>query len=312
MAIVPVKISRGSPSPHRPLIFISHSFLETEHPLFQRLINDLKRDPRVRLWYPPDRLNIGDELYATIQQAIRESDFHLFIIPKTPSTGVGIELQLLYSDQLASGRAKLILARLHDGAVPRMLQAMNCVDFTTSYESTLENLINETVAASQPALVQFALDQLVDALPIVEVTDKVGARLVKYFTEHPEDMRTMDRRLFEKLVAEMFRGFGYDVELTQQTRDGGRDIIAIRRHEVNTKYLIECKRPDPGGYVGIRPVRELYGVKCDEMATKAILATTAYFSPDALLFFENHKWELESRDYEGLLDWLHAYKTIEP
>jgi len=54
-------------------------------------------------------------------------------------------------------------------------------------------------------------------------------------------------------------------------------------------------------------VRELYGVKCDERATKAILATTAFFSKDALLFFENHKWELEPKDYTGLMTWIRAY-----
>lgn len=86
----------------------------------------------------------------------------------------------------------------------------------------------------------------------------------------------------------------------KRTRDGGRDVIAIKHHEVAIRYLIECKRPDPGGYVGVRPVRELYGVKQDEAATKAVLATTAYFSPDALLFFDRHPWEMEPRDFGGV------------
>jgi restriction system protein len=114
-------------------------------------------------------------------------------------------------------------------------------------------------------------------------------------------------RRFEELVAELFSGFGYDVELTAQTRDGGRDVIAIGGTEVQSKYLIECKRPEPGGVVGIRPVRELYGVKEDEGATKAILATTAYFSYDAMLFFERHRWELEPRDFDGLMEWVTLY-----
>jgi HJR/Mrr/RecB family endonuclease len=105
----------------------------------------------------------------------------------------------------------------------------------------------------------------------------------------------------------LFDGFGYKVELTAQTRDGGRDVIAIGGQEVEGKYLIECKRPDPGRRVGIRPVRELFGVKTDEHATKAILATTAYFTRDALLFFDRHKWELEPRDFDGLMNWISAY-----
>ena len=78
----------------------------------------------------------------------------------------------------------------------------------------------------------------------------------------------MNRRGFEELVAELFGGFGYEVELTKQTRDGGRDIVAIKRGEVQVKYLIECKRPDPGGHVGVGPARELLGVLTDEKAQR--------------------------------------------
>ena len=28
---------------------------------------------------------------------------------------------------------------------------------------------------------------------------------------------------------------------------------------------------------------------------------------EALLFFERHRWELEPRDFAGLMDWIHEY-----
>lgn len=145
---------------------------------------------------------------------------------------------------------------------------------------------------------------------IIQVTDEVTRKLIEYFSRHPEELKNMNRRKFEELVAELFKGFGYDVELTKQTRDGGRDIIALKSGEVAVKYLIECKRPEPGNYVSIAPVRELYGVKIHEGATKAILATTAHFSPDALRFFDTHKWELEPRDYAGIMGWIKDYLSI--
>ncbi|MCP4549566.1 MAG: restriction endonuclease, partial [bacterium] len=74
------------------------------------------------------------------------------------------------------------------------------------------------------------------------------------------------------------------------------------------RFLIECKHPEKGGKIGVAPVRELYGVKVDEGATKAILATTSYFSHDANLFFERHRWELEPRDRDGLLEWIDLYQ----
>jgi restriction endonuclease Mrr len=145
---------------------------------------------------------------------------------------------------------------------------------------------------------------------IIQVTDEVTQKLIEYFSRHPEALKDMNRRKFEELVAELFKGFGYDVELTKQTRDGGRDIIALRSGEVAVKYLIECKRPEPGNYVSIAPIRELYGVKIHEGATKAILATTAHFSPDALRFFDTHRWELEPKDYAGIMGWIREYLSI--
>jgi len=66
-----------------------------------------------------------------------------------------------------------------------------------------------------------------------------------------------------------------------------------------------CNRID----VGI--VRSLYGVKIHERATKAILATTSRFTRTAKEFMSQHCWELEPRDYDGVVDWLNlAVKTF--
>lgn len=160
-----------------------------------------------------------------------------------------------------------------------------------------------------PPTATFDLDARLDGATIVEVGGQVGAELLRYFSQHPEEMRVMDRRLFEELVAEIFRRFNYEVEVTKRTRDGGRDVIAIKHSEVRVKYLIECKRPDPGGRIGIGTVRELYGVKTDERATLGVLVTTGRITRDALAFVERHQWELDARDYDGVLAWLRQSNT---
>ncbi len=143
---------------------------------------------------------------------------------------------------------------------------------------------------------------------ILLISEDIYKSLIKYYSDHPEELRKIDHRKLEEMIAELFSGFGYDVELTAQTRDGGKDIIAIKDSEVKVKYLIEAKRPEPGTPIGVGPVRELYGVKTDEKATKAILATTTYFTAPAKALQEDHIWELELRDYEGIMAWIHAYK----
>ena len=138
---------------------------------------------------------------------------------------------------------------------------------------------------------------------IVQVTCDFQ-QLLDASTIRPEELLQLTPRQFEELIAELWERFGYQVELTKRTRDGGRDVVAVRRAEAELRFLIECKRNHLSHKVGVSLVRALYGVKMHEKATKAILATTSSFTQTAKEFFEQHRWELEPRDYQGVLDWI--------
>ena len=138
---------------------------------------------------------------------------------------------------------------------------------------------------------------------IVPVALNFG-RIISDAKDSPGELLRLSARQFEELVAEVWKRFGYTVELTSQTRDGGRDIIAIKQTEANLRFLIECKRYEHRNKVGVGIVRELYGVKVHEGATKAILATTSSFTAGAKEFFAKHIWELEPRDFDGVVDWI--------
>lgn len=159
--------------------------------------------------------------------------------------------------------------------------------------------------------VSFPVEAQVAGPSIIQVAAFVDRALIERLRANPQDLKTINRRLLEELVAELFSGFGYQVELTKRTRDGGKDIIAVRRSEVETRFLIECKRPDPGNPVAVSTVRELYGVKVDDGATKAILVTTSYLTPDAKVFVEKHRWELEAKEFEGLHEWISTYLSLQ-
>jgi restriction system protein len=138
---------------------------------------------------------------------------------------------------------------------------------------------------------------------IIPVTLNFG-RVLAETSRNPEELLRLGPRQFEELVAEIWKRFGYLVELTSRTRDGGRDIIAVKQLEANIRFLIECKRYATRNKVGVGIVRELYGVKTDEKATKAILATTSSFTKGAKDFFSRHVWELEPRDFDGVVEWV--------
>jgi hypothetical protein len=147
------------------------------------------------------------------------------------------------------------------------------------------------------------LAQFPDRPQILRVVTGFG-NILQGIDVHHEDLLMLSARQFEELVAELWSRLGYEVELTPPTRDGGRDLIAVRRSEANLRFLIECKRYSPPRKVGVAPVRSLYGVKTHENATKGILATTSSFTAEALRLFAAHYWELKPRDYEGVLSWI--------
>jgi restriction system protein len=129
-------------------------------------------------------------------------------------------------------------------------------------------------------------------------------RMIRDVQIKPRHLFTLTPRQFEEFVAEIWRNLGYETELTAKTRDNGRDVIAVKKAEVNLRFIIECKRYSSSNRVGARLVRELYGVTMHEKANKGILATTSTFTNPARAFFDAHPWELEARDFDGVVEWV--------
>jgi len=147
---------------------------------------------------------------------------------------------------------------------------------------------------------------------IVQISSVVNEKLLDYYAKYPERLYSLEPRQFEELIGELFDGFGFQVEVTSRTRDGGRDVIAIKQEIVEVKYLIECKRYAKDRTVGIMPVQRLHGVTQAEQATKGILVTTApAFTKPAIEFLKQQRWVLEGRDFNGLLEWLRQYQELQ-
>ena len=135
-----------------------------------------------------------------------------------------------------------------------------------------------------------------------------NAELLSHLGRHPEGLHSFTPRQFEELIARIFADIGYDVELTQQTRDGGFDIRAIRRDDAGpVLYLVECKRFRPDNPVGVGLVRQLYAVKQLARANVAVLATTSFFTQPAHEFQRPVGFELSLRDYSDICGWLAKY-----
>jgi hypothetical protein len=136
----------------------------------------------------------------------------------------------------------------------------------------------------------------------------VQLSLISLIKDNPKMIFQVSSREFEEIIAELFHARGFEVELTKQTRDGGRDIIAVFEHlNIRSKYLIECKRYSPDNKVTLSIVQRLFGIKIAESANKAILATTSSYTKPAQAFAANHIWDLDLKSYNDIIGWIKNY-----
>jgi len=117
-------------------------------------------------------------------------------------------------------------------------------------------------------------------------------------------LRRLPWKRFEDLLGEAYRRQGYTVEETLGGgADGGVDLILGRDGNVT---LVQCKRWN-GAPVGVRQVRELYGVLHDRGASAAKLVATTSFTPDAVAFAKGKPIELV--DGDSLLRLIRGVQT---
>jgi HJR/Mrr/RecB family endonuclease len=107
----------------------------------------------------------------------------------------------------------------------------------------------------------------------------------------------------EKVVAELLARSGFDVEVTQRSRDGGRDILAWDSSP-RRLYVVECKRYGHDRPVRVAAVRALYGVATAEGAAGALLVTTSRFTRDAETFRDRVSYMLDLAAFDQLVRWI--------
>lgn len=143
----------------------------------------------------------------------------------------------------------------------------------------------------------------------VSLTD-IDEELKKYFNKHPEKMYDLSPRKFEELVASILEDFGFRVELTKSTRDGGSDIIASIRNDISRfLLLVECKKYSQDNKVGVGIIRSVAGVHFLKQPSKSIIVTTSFFTEPAKKEADLFKEQLELKDYNSIKQWLKKYEN---
>lgn len=135
----------------------------------------------------------------------------------------------------------------------------------------------------------------------------------KEILRDPSLIDSLSPREFEELVALLLAGFGWQVELTPATRDGGVDIFATTKDPtgLDVTWIVECKKYKQQNKIGVDVLRALHGAKEFLGVSNGILATTSSFTKDAT-DFASQLYDLKLVDREKILEWLGRTESEPP
>lgn len=146
--------------------------------------------------------------------------------------------------------------------------------------------------------------------PIIQLDfSTISEELTAYLLNNPDAMQNISPRKFEELVAYIMEKHGYEVTLTQQSRDGGIDIFALKNEGFgNILTIVDCKKYSATNPVGIAAVRGMYGTLQIKSASHGIIATTSRFTRDAYNLAQEYKYQLSLKDHADILKWIQNTK----
>lgn len=214
------------------------------------------------------------------------------LIFSTRRTPIMPRAEILNLGVMAPAESEELLQKLLKGGFPEEMLA-RAVQITAGYPAAAKMLAQLVREGRRDEVAELLRGEIYDVekalvLPAQEIISEVrpeivvaNAALVERLRRQPESVYRLPARQFEEVIAELLDDMGFEVELTKQTRDGGKDILAYMNTGIG-KFLclVEAKKYRKDRKVGVELVRTLYGTLCDYQANSAMLVTTSSFSKD--------------------------------
>lgn len=138
----------------------------------------------------------------------------------------------------------------------------------------------------------------------------VSSELIAKLAEYPEERFHLNPRLFEEVVAEILFRMGYEVQLTPQSGDKGRDIICNYGTPIDPiLMLVECKRYAAHRLVGPEPITRLWFRMFNDNANMAMVVTTSSFQPIAKETAAERGYQISLKEGDDFIKWIRSFKS---
>lgn len=223
--------------------------------------------------------------------ALEESNYFILILARrfTPV----ILYEYIYAEKL--GMPILILAQKREDRDPELVKFLfeqkRVVHEYNSLDQLRQIVHREVLAFTGHSR---------EIVPVVSHVTDIWQRMATELCRNPDLIHTLKPRQFELFLADLLTMFQYEVEVTKSTRDGGFDIIAVRKGDpfFPSMYLVEAKLWTPPKNVGEPVIRSLYGAGIAKRCNGVMLVMTTGITQAALRYLEDH----QLRTYVNVVD----------
>ena len=134
-------------------------------------------------------------------------------------------------------------------------------------------------------------------------------RIIKSYIKNPNKIYNFSPRQFEHFVAELYRGIGYNVEITPCTRDEGVDLLIKKNIDgMLHTYVVQCKHTSKTNKkLGVSYFRDLLGTVVDKGVTAGIIVTNCLLSSPSFAFIKKHASRIFATCLNGLITLMRSY-----
>jgi restriction system protein len=154
----------------------------------------------------------------------------------------------------------------------------------------VENIFRHAPAkATHPADTQFRREPVMSpGTPFGGKADNSAEPLPTQPTEwSPAVFAAIEWRRFEAVCEALFGQAGFETRSQTHGADGGVDIWLHSRHAEGPVAVVQCKHWR-GKAVGVREMREFYGVMTSNQLKRGTYATTSTYTADAMQFAKDN------------------------
>ena len=105
-------------------------------------------------------------------------------------------------------------------------------------------------------------------------------------------LNELEWKRFEQVISHFYKLRGFRSKVTRMGADGGVDVVLYEEHSQTPHTLIQCKSWSQK--VGVKPIRELFGVMAADGIKNGIFATTSEYTGEARQWAEGKSIQLLS------------------